>query len=135
MRTSRSYIVVAAALCITWGVAGSSAQSPVMRSVMQRKLDDAQGLLKPVVVSDFAQVDRVAERLSRITDMEVASWQTPGQPEYTRQAVLFLTSVQGLREAARRRDASAMGDQYAALVSSCVHCHAVLRRSRLISTK
>jgi hypothetical protein len=29
--------------------------------------------LKPVVVSDFSQVDRVAERLSRITGVEIST--------------------------------------------------------------
>jgi hypothetical protein len=106
-----------------------------MRTVMQQKLDGTQQLLRAVVLSDFAQIDRAAERLSRITDLEIGSWQTPGRPEYTRQAVEFISAVRGLREAAKRRDADAAGTHYSALVTSCVQCHAVVRRTRLVSTK
>lgn len=114
-------------------VVGPAAQTAPMKASMQRKLEDTQGLLRAVVMSDFAQVARSTERLSRISDTEIASWQTPGQPEYTVQAMAFITSVDALRLAARRKDADAVGEHYARLVSSCVRCHAVVRRLRLIS--
>jgi hypothetical protein len=128
-------VLVAAAAGLSAGPATTAAQAPAMRTVMQQKLDDTQRLLRAVVMADFAQIDRGAERLSRITDMEIGSWQTPGQPEYTRRAVEFLSAVQGLREAAKRRNADAAGAHYSALVSSCVQCHAVVGRSRLVSTQ
>jgi hypothetical protein len=67
--------------------------------------------------------------------MEIGSWQTPGRPEYTRRAVEFISAVQGLREAARRRDADAAGTHYTALVTSCIQCHAAVRGARLVSTE
>jgi hypothetical protein len=83
--------IVVAGMSLSVGGVVTEAQAPAMRTVMQHKLEDAQRLLRAVVMSDFVQIDRGAERLSRITDMEISSWQTPGQPEYTRQAVAFIS--------------------------------------------
>jgi len=131
--TSHRFVLFTVALGIGCSVGLSSAQAPVMRSVMQDKLRNTQALLQSVVAADFASIDRAASRLSRISETEIGSWQTPGQPEYTRQAMAFMSSVRGLREAARRRDADAVGKAYGALVSSCIECHVVVRKMKLVS--
>jgi hypothetical protein len=101
-----------------------------MQTIMRSKLANAQSLLKAVVTSDFNEIDRAALALSRISEMEIVSWQSPPKPDYTAQAVLFLSSVQALRDAARRRDLVAVGDEYSSLVSTCIHCHTYVRDSR-----
>ena len=98
--------------------------APTMRAAMRAKLTDAQLLLGAVVIRDFASIDQAAERLSRITEREIGTWQArPAPPEYAQQAVAFLTAVQRLREAARDKDIERAGDAYAALTASCVTCH------------
>jgi hypothetical protein len=90
---------------------------------MRDKLSHTQQLLEAIVTADFPAVDRHAERLSRISYAEIASWQANAQPDYVQQAVLFLSSVQGLREAAAKRNGDLALQEYTALISSCVRCH------------
>jgi hypothetical protein len=90
---------------------------------MRDKLSHTQQLLEAIVTADFPAIDRHAERLSRISYAEIGSWQANAQPDYVQQAVLFLSSVQGLREAAAKRNGDLALQEYTALVSSCVRCH------------
>jgi hypothetical protein len=97
---------------------------PTMRSEMRAKLTNAQILLAAVVTRDFRTIDTVAERLSRISEMEIASWQArPAPPQYTQQGVEFLSAVQDLRQAAQARDIAKAGAAFTKLTSSCVTCH------------
>jgi hypothetical protein len=100
-----------------------AAQSPALEMAMRDKLSHTQQLLEAIVTADFPAVDRHAERLSRISYAEIGSWQANAQPDYVQQAVLFLSSVQGLREAAAKRNGDLALQEYTALVSSCVRCH------------
>ena len=108
------------------------AQNLSMKAAMRLKMTAAETLLRAVVTADYAAMARGADRLSRITDTEIASWQTPGRPEYTEQAMKFLTAVQTVKEAARSRDQRAAGNGYAALVASCASCHATVTRARVV---
>ncbi len=104
-----------------------------MQAVMRTKLANTQSLLKAIVTADYKEIDRAALALSRISEMEIVSWQNPPRPDYTAQAVLFMSSVDGLREAARRRDIEAVGAEYSTLVSTCIHCHTYVRDARVAS--
>jgi hypothetical protein len=123
-------LTVAAALILA---SDSSAQNPTLRTAMHDKLANAQELLDALIHVDYAAIGRSADALHRISDTEIASWQVGAQPEYRRQAMSFLLSVQGLREAAAKRDIDAALDEYSALVSSCTGCHVHLKRTRVIS--
>ncbi len=102
----------------------SGGDGPTMKSEMRSKLTDAQLLLAAVVTRDFKTIDQVAARLSRISEMEVGSWQAqPAPPQYRQQAVEFLGAVQDLRQAAQARDIAKAGAAYTKLTSSCVTCH------------
>jgi len=102
-----------------------------MQTIMRSKLANAQSMLKGIATADYREIDRSAEALSRISEAEIVSWQNPPKPEYTTQAMVFMTSVDGLREAAQRRDMSAVGTEYSALVSSCIRCHTYVRDARV----
>jgi hypothetical protein len=108
-----------AAAAFAWPVA--SAQP--LQMAMRDKLSHTQQLLEAIVTADFPSVDRHAEQLSRISQTEIASWQANPRTDYVDQAVVFLASVQGLREAALKRNADLALQEYTALVSSCVRCH------------
>lgn len=103
---------------------GRRRAEPTMKTEMRAKLTNVQALLGSVVMRDFAGMDKVAAQLSRISEMEIASWQAqPAPPQYAQQAAEFLTAVQTIREAAQARDIARAGDAYAKLTSSCITCH------------
>lgn len=110
---------------IAWAV--SAAQSPPLRTVMQEKVRDTQGLLRPLVLGDFAGIEAYATRLGRLTYTEVASWQANPNSEYQDRAYAFLNAIEELGQAAHARDLSRASAAYAGLVSSCVNCHQQLK--------
>ena len=104
-----------------------------LQAVMRAKLANTQSLLKAIVTADYKEIDRATQALSRISEMEIVSWQNPPKPDYTAQAMLFMSSVAGLGEAAQRRDMEAVGVEYSTLVSTCIHCHTYVRDARVAS--
>jgi hypothetical protein len=106
---------------------------PPLTAVMQEKADNAQRLLKPVVLGDLQGIDYYAERLGRLTYTEVSSWQDRPDSKYIAQANAFMEAVQNLREAARVRDVKQAAAAYTGLISSCVNCHQLVRAGRSVS--
>ena len=124
---------LAAVLVFAFAAGYSSAQNPTLKTAMRTKLLNAQPLLEAVVTADFAAIGRSADALNRISETEIVSWQVNPRPEYRKQAMSFVLAVQGLREAAAKRDIDAVLAEYTELVSSCTRCHAHVRRSRVVS--
>src|SRR5690242_18112692 len=83
-----------------------------MQAIMQNKLSNTQVLLKAIVTADYKQIDGAAAALNRISETEIMSWQNPPNRQYVDQAMLFMSSVDDLREAARRRNMTGVGDAY-----------------------
>jgi hypothetical protein len=110
-----------------------SAQNPTLRTAMRNKLVNTQRLLEGVVTADYPAIGRSVDALSQISETEIASWQVGAPPEYRKQAVQFVSSVQALHEAAATNDLDAVLAGYTALVSSCTRCHAHMRRMRTVS--
>lgn len=104
-----------------------------MQEIMRTKLSNAQALLKAIVTADYKQIDRATAALNRISEMEIVSWQNPPKREYTEQAMLFMSSVDELRDASQRHDIEGVGVAYSALIATCVHCHAFVRDARQAS--
>lgn len=111
-----------------------SAQQPsTIQAAMRAKLAATQQLLESVVKADYAAIVRDVAPLSRISEAEIASWQSVDRPEYVQHASLFLLSVKGLREAAQQRNIDAVALEYTTLVSSCIRCHTYVGKSRAAS--
>jgi cytochrome c553 len=108
-----------------------SAGDARLQTIMRTKLSNTQVLLKAIVTTDYGEIDRAAAALSRISEAEIVSWQSPPRAEYTDQAMLFMTSVTEIRAAAKRHDIQAVGDEYSTLVSTCIRCHTYVRDARL----
>jgi cytochrome c556 len=125
--------LAAAILVFTFAAGYSSAQNPTLKTAMREKLANTQRLLEAVVTADYAAIDRGVAALGRISETEIASWQVGASPEYRKQAMSFVRSVQGLHDAAAKRDIDAALAEYTALVSSCTRCHAYVRSSRVVS--
>ena len=104
-----------------------------MQAVMRTKLANTQSLLSAIVTSDYREIDRAAAALGRISEMEIVSWQNPPRPEYTEQAMLFLTTVDGLRAAGAAHNLDRVGAEYSTLVATCLHCHTYVRDARRAS--
>jgi hypothetical protein len=111
----------------------SSAQMPPLTFVMQEKAQNAERLLKPIVLGDMVGIDRYAERLGRLTYTEVSSWQDRPDTKYIAQANAFIDAVQQLREATRARDVKHASAAYTGLISSCVNCHQLVQAGRSVS--
>ena len=111
----------------------SRAQSPPLSSVMQEKADNAQHLLKPLVLGDFAGISLYAEQLGQLTYTEVGAWQAHPDSDYLKQANSFVAAVQDLRGAARAMDAPRALSAYTDLISSCANCHKLVRMARSVS--
>lgn len=130
--TLRPFAVLGLALLAMAGAQPSSGDAR-MQAIMRSKLANSQSLLKAIVTTDYKEIDRAAVALSRISEMEIVSWQNPPKRDYTEQAMLFMSAVDDLREAAQRRDIEAVGADYSALITTCVHCHAYIRDARVAS--
>ena len=104
-------------------VSASAWQWPPLTPVMNEKADNAQRILRPLVIGDLVTVDSYAERLGHLTSAEIASWQARPEPAYLAQANAFVEAVQELRESARLRDVKRASTAYTALISSCIGCH------------
>ena len=126
-------LALAAILPLVFASGYSSAQNPTLKTAMREKLANTQRLLEAIVTADYAAIERAVNALSRISDTEIASWQVGASPEYRKQAVSFVRSVQGLYDAAAKRDIDAALAEYTALVSSCTRCHAHVRSLRAVS--
>jgi len=106
-----------------------------MQAIMRTKLSSAQALLKAIVTTNYREIDGAASALGRINEMEMVSWQNPPKREYTEQAMLFMSSVDDLREASKRHDIEGVGGAYTTLITTCVHCHAYVRDARSVSLR
>jgi hypothetical protein len=106
-----------------------------MQAIMRTKLSNTQALLKAIVTTDYKEIDRAAAGLARINEMEIVSWQNPPKREYAQQAMLFMSSVEDLRQASAQRDIEGVGAAYSTLITTCVHCHAFVRDARSASLK
>lgn len=122
--------LAAVAVALALGTGGPMAQTSGLKPVMREKLENTQRLLEAVVKADHAGIAKYAEPLGRISEAEIASWQVAAPGEYTKHAMLFLLSVNGLQEAAAARNADAASLEYSTLVSSCVGCHRYIERSK-----
>lgn len=127
---SRLAMTILVALLVSSG--HTVAQNQTLKAAMRSKLASSEPLLEAVVRADFATISASAEELSRISRTEIISWQSAAQTEYLKQATLFMLSVQGLGEAAADRDGEAALREYTNLVSSCTHCHAHVRKVRVV---
>ena len=131
MFRAHTVLVLSVLLLLTPGHA--PAQNPTLKTLMRAKLLNTQRLLESLVTADFAGIQRDADALSRISEKEIISWQMGVQPEYAKQATYFVLSVRGLQEAAAGRNIDAALREYTTLTSSCVQCHAHVRRIKSVN--
>jgi hypothetical protein len=126
----RNLIFVAAIVLLSTTATRPLSADARMQEIMRNKLSNTQVLLKGIVTADYKSIDRAATALNRISEAEITSWQNPPNRQYVEQAMLFISSVDDLRQAAESRHMSDVSDAYSALISSCLHCHIYVRDAR-----
>jgi hypothetical protein len=119
----------AVAVMTSLAVSNSSAQTTALNRVMRQKLEQSQGMLAAVVMSNWTDLERRSEALVRITNDP--AWAVLNTPEYAKQSQAFLRAAQDLVDAAKRRDLDAAPAAYVSLTLSCVQCHRYVARARI----
>ena len=131
----RAHVVLIVSVLFLLTPGHAPAQNPTLKTLMRAKLFNTQQLLESLATADYAAIQRDADALSRITDKEIVSWQLGVQPEYAKQATFLVLSVRGLQEAAAARNIDAALHEYTTLMSSCVRCHAHVRRLKTVAAE
>ena len=125
---ARKWLTVAALVAL-WGFVVTPAQGPELNTVMVRKLDHAQEILKAVVTSDWVRLETHSRELEQLT--RDPRWMILQYHEYRRHSDAFVRAVQELHRAAAQRDLEASPRAYVELTLRCVDCHRYLARERV----
>jgi cytochrome c556 len=104
-------------------------QTAATGRVMREKLAHSQQILKALLTSDFALLERESTALARAT--ELPGWLVLEGPEYQRHSTAFLRATQDLIEAAKERDLDAAASHYTTLTMTCYQCHRYMKNARI----
>ena len=125
---TRKWLTVAGLVAL-WGFVVTPAQGPDLNTVMVRKLDHAQEILKAVVTSDWVRLETHSRELEQLT--RDPRWMILQYHEYRRHSDAFVGAVQELHRAAAQRDLEAAPRAYVEMTLRCVDCHRYLARERV----
>ena len=107
----------------------AAAQTRQTEQVMRQKLTESQQLLAALVTSNWAALDRHARAIQALTKQP--GWDVMREPMFLTHTVAFQKAVQGLLDAAAKRDQRTALTAYTGVVSSCVECHSYVARARI----
>ena len=125
-RTIRMWICIGVLALSAIGVAGQTAATS---RVMREKLVHGQQILRAIMVSDYALLDRESAALVQLTRAE--GWQVLNSPEYIRHSDTFRRSAEDLAEMGKARDLDGAAVAYTSLVMRCFQCHRYLKGIRV----
>ena len=109
--------------------ASPAGQTAATSRVMREKLVHSQHILRAIMISDHALLDREAAALLQLTRAE--GWQVLNSPEYIRHSDAFRRSIEDLAASARGRDLDGAAVEYSSLVMRCYQCHRYLKGMRI----
>ena len=119
------------ALAIQLGIfsAGTSfAAKSSTQELMQRKLANAQALLKGIALEDYKLILTKAENLREIG--LAASWHKLTSPDYQHFANSFVNVATNMVEQAKKKNLEGVAMSYIGLTFSCMQCHNHVRAGR-----
>jgi cytochrome c556 len=127
MKTIIRILVIA----VVFGVFGwrLHGQTVATGRVMREKLTHSQQILKALLTSDFALLERESTALARAT--ESPGWLVLEGPEYQRHSAAFLRATRDLIEAAKERDLDEAANHYTTLTMACYQCHRYMKNARI----
>jgi hypothetical protein len=111
----------------------AAAQTRQTEQVMRQKLTESQQLLAALVTSNWAALDRHTRALRALTNQP--GWNIMREPMFLTHTMAFQKAVQGLTDAAGKRDQLSALAAYNGVVSSCVECHRYVGRARIARAK
>lgn len=101
------------------------ADDDVPATLMQRKLQHAQGVLKGVVLEDYAMLSQNAAALSTLARQQ---WSKSPSDAYRAQLKIFQFASEELERLANEKNMDGAAVAYVQLSLSCVNCHRQLRK-------
>lgn len=99
-------------------------QSKPEKSLMERKLEHAQGVLSALAREDFDALNKHADALLTLSEEQWISRETP---EYRAQLKDFWVVLEGVKSAADEKNIDGATLAYVQMTLSCVRCHKYLR--------
>ena len=126
-------IVVLVGLCVSYLVRPNAAQqlnippkvNTNVKSLMQRKLDSSQSLIKGLALDDFELLAKEAQTL-RLLSLD-AGWNVIQTKEYAQISGEFLEATKRISEASEKKNLDAAGLAYFRLTMTCIDCHRHVR--------
>ncbi len=97
------------------------------KSLMWKKLTQAQGLLTALALEDYDQIRSGAEELSLIS-LETL-WTERRSPRFSQLASEFRWSAERVRRMAEEKNLEGATLGYTQMVMSCVECHKIVRNT------
>lgn len=120
-----SALFVLSVYLLSWGQHAVGQPKKVEPTVMQRKLQHAQGVLNGLVQNDFEKISQHADGLLKAR--EDATWRINETERYLRYSNTFVEQLQDLKKASKNKNLDGATLAYVEMTLSCVKCHEALR--------
>ena len=106
-------------------IRSSGEQETNLSFIMQRKLDNAHGILEALITEDYEGLEDSAGAILKLS--EESAWFVIQSPEYNERSTSFRRSVSEIQAAAKEKnlDRAALG--YVDMTLKCVQCHHYMR--------
>lgn len=96
---------------------------------MRAKLTHANKVLEGLATEDFDLVAKHSQEISLLS--QAATWRVLQTPEYLERSTEFRRSVDGLTQAAKKKNLDAAALAYVDVTMKCVSCHKYVRHVRM----
>ena len=100
------------------------------KEFMREKLEHSQKLLGALATEDYFTLDKLAQRLSAMT--QGADWLAFQNPDYTAFSAAFRSHANALSKASKEKNIDSATLAYVRMTMSCVDCHKFVR-GRLVA--
>jgi hypothetical protein len=125
--TTRIGVFLVAALL--FGAVCADAQTARTGRLMREKLQHSQRILAALTTSNWAQLQRETQALTRVTKNPL--WTDLMTAELVPYTSGFLKALADLSAASDRRDYETAGASFSALTTACFQCHKHVMSSRI----
>jgi len=125
-RRAAASLVAGLSVVVAGAWAMSDDDKPSQASIMERKLEHAQGILSALAREDFESLGSNADALLKLSEEE---WTSRDTPEYRAQLKDFWTVLEGIKSSADDKNLDGATLAYVQMTVSCVRCHKHLREN------
>lgn len=122
------FLTVVVLLALASGRAGGQ-ETDKVAIFMRAKLEHSQKVLEGLTLEDYDKIAKHAQEMSLLS--QAATWQVLQTPEYHDRSVEFRRTVDGITEAARKKNLEAAALAYVDATMKCVSCHKYVRKVKM----